>query len=65
MIPDDSAQFTSALIGLVKSGAVSQARLNEAVRRVLTLKFELWACSSIPTSIRAEAQAGVVARERS
>ena len=41
MIPDDSAQFTSALIDLVQTGAVSTARLDEAVKRVLTLKFEL------------------------
>jgi len=41
MIPDNSHQFTSDLIDLVKRGEVSQARLDEAVRRVLTLKFEL------------------------
>jgi beta-glucosidase len=41
MIPDDSAQFTSALIELVQSGAVPRARLDEAVKRVLALKFKL------------------------
>ncbi|MGA9761514.1 MAG: glycoside hydrolase family 3 N-terminal domain-containing protein [Gaiellaceae bacterium] len=41
MIPYDSAQFTSALKDLVQSGAVSQSRLDEAVRRVLILKFRL------------------------
>jgi len=41
MVPYDPAFFTSALIGLVGEGAVSTARVDEAVSRVLTLKFEL------------------------
>jgi beta-glucosidase len=41
MIPDDSASFTSNLKALVESGAVPQKRLDEAVRRVLALKFRL------------------------
>ncbi len=41
MIPYDSPRFTSALQGLVQSGAVSQDRLDEAVKRVLALKFRL------------------------
>jgi beta-glucosidase len=41
MIPDNAAQFTSLLIQLVNSGDVSEARLDEAVSRVLALKFGL------------------------
>ncbi len=41
MLPYDSAFFTSALIELVHEGAVPEARVDEATRRVLTLKFEL------------------------
>jgi beta-glucosidase len=41
MIPYDSAQFTSALKDLVQRRAVSQKRLDQAVRRAITLKFRL------------------------
>jgi beta-glucosidase len=61
MIPDDSAQFTSALKDLVQSGAVSQKRLNEAVRRVLALKFRLGLFEH-PYVNANEAQAGAVAK---
>ena len=60
MIPDDSAQFTSDLKDLVQSGAVSQARLDEAVRRVLALKFRLCLFEH-PYVDAAKAQSGVVA----
>jgi len=60
MIPDDSAQFTSDLKDLVQSGAVSQARLDEAVRRVLALKFRLGLFEH-PYVDAAKAQSGVVA----
>jgi beta-glucosidase len=60
MIPDDSAQFTSSLIELVQSGAVSTERLDEAVKRVLTLKFELGLFEQ-PYVDASRARAGVVA----
>ena len=60
MIPYDSAQFTSALRDLVRSGAVSQQRLDEAVRRVLTLKFRLGLFEHPYVDV-GKAQAGVVA----
>jgi len=60
MIPYDSAQFTSALKDLVQSGTVSQKRLDEAVRRVLTLKFRLGLFEH-PYVDAAKAQSGVVA----
>jgi len=37
----DSATWQSAILQDVQSGAISTARINEAVRRILTLKFEL------------------------
>ena len=60
MIPDDSAQFTSALIELAQSGAVSTARLNEAVKRVLELKFKLGLFERPYVDVT-KAQAGAVA----
>ena len=60
MIPDDSAQFTSSLIELVQSGAVSTERLDEAVKRVLTLKFELGLFEQ-PYVDASRARAGVAA----
>jgi beta-glucosidase len=41
MIPDDSTSFTANLKALVRSGEVPEKRLDQAVRRVLTLKFRL------------------------
>lgn len=41
MVPLDAERFTRTLIGLVERGAVPEARIDEAVRRILTLKFEL------------------------
>jgi beta-glucosidase len=41
MEPMDSAGWDSALLQDVQKGLVSEARINEAVRRILTLKFEL------------------------
>src|SRR6266568_4851153 len=41
MTPFDSAGWNAALLADVKSGAVSTKRVDEAVRRILTLKFEL------------------------
>lgn len=40
MVPSDYS-FSDSLIALVKEGAVPQARIDEAVTRVLRLKFEL------------------------
>jgi beta-glucosidase len=40
MVPSDYS-FADHLIALVKEGAVPQSRIDEAVRRILTLKFEL------------------------
>ena len=41
MVPNDAAGFTAALLGQVEQGNVSEARIDEAVRRILTLKLEL------------------------
>src|SRR5688572_2844191 len=40
MVPNDYS-FSDNLIALVKEGAVPQARIDEAVRRILLVKFEL------------------------
>ena len=41
MIPYDYKEFTSDLIALVKEGKVAQARVDDAVRRILRVKYEL------------------------
>jgi len=41
MIPYDYKAFTTDLIALVKEGKVSQARIDDAVRRILRVKYEL------------------------
>jgi beta-glucosidase len=41
MTPFDSAGWNAALLADVRSGAVSVRRIDEAVRRILTLKFQL------------------------
>jgi Beta-glucosidase-related glycosidases len=41
MIPYDYKGFTSDLIALVKEGKVSQSRIDDAVRRILRVKYEL------------------------
>lgn len=40
MVPSDYS-FSDILVALVKENGVSMTRINEAVRRILTLKFEL------------------------
>ncbi len=40
MVPNDYS-FTDLLIALVKEGAVPQSRIDEAVRRILRVKFDL------------------------
>jgi beta-glucosidase len=41
MVPLDATGFTTRLIALVEAGRISQARIDEAVRRILVLKFRL------------------------
>jgi beta-glucosidase len=41
MEPDNPTGFDNALIAAVHSGAVSEQRVDQSVRRILTLKFEL------------------------
>src|SRR3954467_14456581 len=41
MVPMDAAGFTSALIADVETGKVLEARVDEAVERILALKFRL------------------------
>ncbi|AFZ66638.1 glycoside hydrolase family 3 N-terminal domain-containing protein [Deinococcus peraridilitoris] len=41
MVPNDAPAFTSAVKTLVENGSLPLARVDEAVRRVLALKFEL------------------------
>lgn len=40
MVPDEYARYFEAMRGLVRKGAVTETRLDEAVRRILTVKFE-------------------------
>ncbi len=41
MTPSDSAGWNSALLAAVRQGLVSERRIDESVRRILTLKFQL------------------------
>ncbi len=41
MVPDDAEKFQSSLLALVREGAVSVKRIDEAVGRILKTKFEL------------------------
>ena len=41
MIPYDYKEFCTDLIALVKEGKVSQSRIDDAVRRILRVKYEL------------------------
>jgi beta-glucosidase len=41
MVPDDYAKFYNTLLDVIKAGRVSQARIDDAVRRILTAKFRL------------------------
>ena len=41
MTPMDSAGWNSALLAAVRQGLVSERRIDESVRRILTLKFQL------------------------
>ncbi len=41
MVPYDTERFIDSLTAAVESGAVSMERIDDAVRRILTVKFEL------------------------
>jgi beta-glucosidase len=41
MVPDDYMQFTTVLTSLVQEGSISEARIDDAVRKILTIKFQL------------------------
>jgi beta-glucosidase len=41
MVPDDYAKFYNTLLEVVKAGRVTTARVDDAVRRILTAKFRL------------------------
>jgi beta-glucosidase len=41
MVPDDWAKFESTLKGLVQNGGVAQTRIDDAVSRILKVKFEM------------------------
>ncbi len=41
MVPSDYRRFINALTAAVESGAVSEERIDEAVRRILTVKLEM------------------------
>ncbi|QFZ17254.1 glycoside hydrolase family 3 N-terminal domain-containing protein [Saccharothrix syringae] len=41
MEPSNAAEFTRGLLANLRSGAISGKRIDQAVRRILTLKFEL------------------------
>lgn len=41
MVPDEYARYFEIMRGLVKDGAITEARLDEAVKRILRVKFEM------------------------
>lgn len=41
MVPDDYQSFIDTTRDLVETGALSRSRIDEAVRRILTIKFEM------------------------
>ncbi len=41
MVPHDAAQFTTTVLEQVEAGRITHQRIDEAVRRILTLKFQL------------------------
>jgi beta-glucosidase len=41
MVPYQGADFSSRLVSLVRAGKVPQSRIDQAVRRILTVKYEL------------------------
>lgn len=41
MVPNDYRSFISILTGCVNEGKISQSRIDDAVRRILTIKFKL------------------------
>ncbi len=51
MIPYDYKAFTTDLIALVKEGKVTQARIDDAVRRILRVKYELGLFETPVTSL--------------
>jgi beta-glucosidase len=52
MIPYDYKGFTTDLLALVKEGKVSQARIDDAVRRILRVKMELGLFETPVTNLR-------------
>ena len=52
MIPYDYKGFTTDLIALVKEGKVSLSRINDAVRRILRVKYELGLFETPVTSLK-------------
>ena len=61
MVPHDAETFTSTLTELVEEGTVPEARIDDAVGDILTLKFELGLFENPYTD--AEAADGVVIEE--
>jgi beta-glucosidase len=41
MVPDEYARYFEIMRGLVKNGAITEGRLDEAVQRILRIKFEM------------------------
>lgn len=41
MVPDDYRSFIATMRSLVESGALSEGRIDDAVRRILTIKFDM------------------------
>ena len=52
MIPYDYKEFCTDLVALVKEGKVSQARIDDAVRRILRVKYELDLFNTPTTSLK-------------
>ncbi len=58
MVPHDIETFTTTLLDLVTAGEVSEDRINEAVSRILSLKFRLGLFEE--SSVDADAAAAII-----
>jgi beta-glucosidase len=63
MVPYDAQTFTATLLELVRAGRVSEARIDEAAGRILTLKFALGLFEQ-PYVDAAEAERIIVEQDR-
>jgi len=64
MVPHDADTFTTTLISLVEEGTVAEARIDEAVSKILSMKFDLGLFET-PFTDAAAANNIVIEEERS